>query len=211
MPTLIATKIGMTRVFTELGVSIPVTVLQFADHKVVQIKTASKDGYEAYQIGTHTVKHLNKAESAHLSSHGIEEKYGDLYEVSRDDFSRELSEGDSLGVSEYESDEVTFVDVSGLSKGRGFTGVIKRWGFKTQPATHGNSLSGRVTGSLGANQDPGRVWKNKKMPGRYGHTKITVQSLKVVRIDTERGLLLVKGPVPGANGFRVLVSRAVKK
>lgn len=110
----------------------------------------------------HPVKNLNKPEIAHLKTHGIEHMYGDLFEVPCGDFSYELNEGDSLSVDEYEKDEVLSVDVTGLSKGRGFTGVIKRWGFKTQPASHGNSLSGRVTGSLGANQDPGRVWKIKR-------------------------------------------------
>lgn len=211
MPTLIATKVGMTRVFTELGVSIPVTVLQFEDHQVVQVKDEATDGYKAYQIGTKKVSDLNKPEHSHLKKHGIENLYGELFEVSCDDFSRALVSGDTIGVEEYTNDDVQSVDVTGMTKGRGFTGVIKRWGFKTQPASHGNSLSGRVPGSIGSNQDPGRVWKNKKMPGRYGNTQVTVQSLKVVRVDKERSFMLVKGAVPGPQGARVLVSRAVKK
>ena len=211
MPTLTATKVGMTRIFTEQGISIPVTVLQFDAHKVVHIKSISHHGYAAYQLGTKVVSHLSKPEAGHLVKNGIEEIYGDIFEVSTDSFAQELSQGDELTVDAYNVENVTMVDVTGLTKGRGFTGVVKRWGFKTQPASHGNSLSGRVPGSIGSNQDPGRVWKNKKMPGRYGHTQVTVQSLKVVRIDAERGLMLVKGAVPGAQGFRVLVSRAVKK
>lgn len=209
MPTLIATKVGMTRIFTEMGVSIPVTVLQFSKHQVVQLKTVDKDGYNAYQIGTKITKSLNKPEKGHLESKGLDVSYGNLYEAGIQDFSRELSQGESLDVSEF--DGIDWVDVSGLTKGRGFTGVVKRWNFKTQPASHGNSLSGRVPGSIGANQDPGRVWKNKKMPGHYGHTQVSVQNLKVVQLDKERGLLLVKGAVPGANGFSLVVRRAVKK
>lgn len=209
MPTLIAKKVGMTRIFTDGGESIPVTVLQFSKHQVVQLKTIDKDGYAAYQIGTQVSKTLNKPEASHLESKGIQELYGRLYETAIQDFTRELSQGDCIDVSEF--DGVDWVDVSGLTKGRGFTGVIKRWNFKTQPASHGNSLSGRVPGSIGSNQDPGRVWKNKKMPGRYGHTQVSVQNLRVVRIDQEHGLLLVKGAVPGANGFSLVVRRAVKK
>lgn len=209
MPTLIATKVGMTRVFTELGVSIPVTVLKINKHQVVQLKTVETDGYSAYQIGTNPVKKRSKAEETHLTSHGIDAVYGELFETDMKDFPRSLNEGDDLDVSEFEG--VDFVDVSGLTKGRGFTGVVKRWGFKTQPATHGNSLTGRAPGSIGGCQDPGRVWKNKKMPGHYGHTQVSIQNLKVVQMDKDKGLLLVKGAVPGASGFHVVVRRAVKK
>lgn len=208
MPILQGTKLGMTRVFTELGVSIPVTVIKFDVHQVVQVKNSDKDGYEAYQLGATVAKELNKPEAGHQKNlNGV--VYKDLFEVPTESFGRDLDIGTSLDVSEFES--VEYVDVSGLSKGRGFTGVIKRWGFKTQPASHGNSLSGRVTGSLGSNQDPGRVWKNKKMPGHYGNSEVSVQNLKVIRVDKERGVLLVKGAVPGANGFSVIVKNSVKK
>lgn len=204
---LVGTKLGMTRIFQD-GVSIPVTVIQFAPHQVVQKKTIESDGYQAYQLATRPAKpgQLTAPERGHLRKAGVDQDYRHLFEIQGE---ADLPLGHSLDVSLF--DEVQWVDVSGLTKGRGFTGVIKRWGFKTQPASHGNSLSGRVPGSLGSNQDPGRVWKNKKMPGQYGHTRISVQNLKVIRVDKERGLLIVKGAVPGANGFQVVVQPAVKK
>lgn len=205
---LIGRKTGMTRVFTEDGVSIPVTVVEVEPNRVSQVKTAETDGYVAVQLtaGARRASRVSKAQSGHFAKANVE----------AGDFTREFvvadtadfSAGKELTVELFEAGQK--VDVTGTSKGKGFAGAIKRHNFATQDATHGNSLSHRAPGSIGQCQTPGRVWKGKKMSGHMGAERKTVQSLEVVRVDAERNLLLIKGAVPGAPGSRVVVQPAVK-
>jgi large subunit ribosomal protein L3 len=205
---LIGRKAGMTRVFTEDGVSVPVTVIEVEPNRVTQVKTIDADGYTAVQITTGGCKasRLSKPEAGHFAKAGVEAGRG-LWEfrLSNDE---EINVGDALTVERFEAGQK--VDVTGQSKGKGFQGAIKRWNFSMQDATHGNSLSHRAPGSIGQCQTPGRVWKGKKMAGHMGAERVTVQTLEVVRVDAERNLLLVKGAVPGAPGGDVIVKPAVK-
>jgi large subunit ribosomal protein L3 len=205
---LIGRKAGMTRVFTEDGVSVPVTVIEVEPNRVTQVKTIDADGYTAVQITTGGCKasRLSKPEAGHFAKAGVEAGRG-LWEfrLSNDE---EINVGDALTVERFEAGQK--VDVTGQSKGKGFQGAIKRWNFSMQDATHGNSLSHRAPGSIGQCQTPGRVWKGKKMAGHMGAERVTVQTLEVVRVDAERNLLLVKGAVPGAPGGNVIVKPAVK-
>ena len=205
---LIGRKAGMTRVFTEDGVSVPVTVIEVEPNRVTQVKTIEADGYTAVQITTGGCKasRLSKPEAGHFAKAGVEAGRG-LWEfrLSNDE---EINVGDALTVERFEAGQK--VDVTGQSKGKGFQGAIKRWNFSMQDATHGNSLSHRAPGSIGQCQTPGRVWKGKKMAGHMGAERVTVQTLEVVRVDAERNLLLVKGAVPGAPGGDVIVKPAVK-
>jgi large subunit ribosomal protein L3 len=198
----------MTRVFTEDGVSVPVTVIEVEPNRVTQVKTIDADGYTAVQITTGGCKasRLSKPEAGHFAKAGVEAGRG-LWEfrLSNDE---EINVGDALTVERFEAGQK--VDVTGQSKGKGFQGAIKRWNFSMQDATHGNSLSHRAPGSIGQCQTPGRVWKGKKMAGHMGAERVTVQTLEVVRVDAERNLLLVKGAVPGAPGGDVIVKPAVK-
>jgi large subunit ribosomal protein L3 len=205
---LIGRKAGMTRVFTEQGSSIPVTVVEVEPNRISQVKTAETDGYSAVQLtaGKKRTNQISKAEAGHFAKANVE--MGVL--------TREFTVAD---VSEYEAGkELTVelfevgqkVDVTGTSKGKGFAGGIKRHNFHMQDATHGNSLSHRAPGSIGQCQTPGRVWKGKKMAGHMGAERKTVQSVEVVRVDVERNLLLIKGGVPGATGSHVFVQPAVK-
>lgn len=205
---LIGRKAGMSRVFTEDGVSVPVTVLEVEPNRISQIKTVDTDGYAAVQLtaGTKRANKVSKSQAGHFAKANVE--VGVL--------TREFTVAD---VSEYETGkELTvaifgagqMVDVTGTSKGKGFAGAVKRHNFATQDATHGNSLSHRAPGSIGQCQTPGRVWKGKKMAGQMGSERLTVQSLEVVRVDNERNLLLIKGAVPGATGTHVFVQSAVK-
>lgn len=205
---LIGRKEGMTRVFTEDGKSIPVTVIQVEPNRVTQVKTLATDGYTAIQVttGTRRASRVNKAQQGQFSKAGVSAGRG-FWEFRTSD-NEEFSLGQELTV-EVLSDAKK-VDVTGTSKGKGFAGAVKRWNFRTQDATHGNSLSHRVHGSTGQNQTPGRVFKGKKMAGHLGNERVTVQSLELVRVDVERGLLLVKGAVPGATGGDLIVKRAVK-
>ena len=198
---LIGRKVGMTRVFTEAGVSIPVTVIEIEANRVTQVKTLENDGYSAIQVTTGTKKasRVTKPEAGHFVKAGVEAGRG-LWEF--------RTEGEEINVDIFA--DVKKVDVTGTSKGKGFQGGVKRWNFRTQDATHGNSLSHRVLGSIGQNQTPGRVFKGKKMAGHLGAERVTVQSLEVVRVDAERKLLLVKGSVPGAINGDVIVKPAVK-
>ena len=207
---LIGRKVGMTRIFTPDGVSIPVTVIEVDANRVTQVKTLETDGYRAIQVTTGTKKasRLVKPEAGHFAKAGVEAGRG-LWEFRLAD-----GEGSDIAVSaelkvELFSD-VKMVDVTGQSKGKGFAGTIKRWNFSMGDATHGNSLSHRAPGSIGQRQSPGRVFKGKKMAGHMGDERVTVQSLEVVRVDAERNLLLVKGAVPGATGGDVIVKPAVK-
>ena len=207
---LIGRKVGMTRIFTEDGVSIPVTVIEATPNRVTQLRTEETDGYRALQVtaGTKKAKRVNKAQAGHFAKAGVDAGRG-LWEFRLDD-----NEGEGIEVgSEITVDiftEAALVDVTGTSKGKGFAGAIKRWNFSHQRMTHGNSLSHRAPGSIGQNQSPGKVFKGKKMAGQMGNKASTTQSLEVVRVDAENNLLLIKGAVPGAPGSDVIVRPAVK-
>ncbi len=207
---LIGRKVGMTRIFTPEGVSIPVTVIEVDANRVTQVKTLETDGYRAIQVTTGTKKasRLVKPEAGHFAKAGVEAGRG-LWEFRlADGEGSDIAVGAELKVELFS--DVKMVDVTGQSKGKGFAGTIKRWNFSMGDATHGNSLSHRAPGSIGQRQSPGRVFKGKKMAGHMGDERVTVQSLEVVRVDAERNLLLVKGAVPGATGGDVIVKPAVK-
>ncbi|MGY8871890.1 MAG: 50S ribosomal protein L3 [Pseudomonadales bacterium] len=205
---LIGRKAGMTRIFTEDGVSVPVTVIEVDPNRVTQVKTVETDGYTAVQVTTGSVKanRLNKPKAGHYAKASVEAGRG-LWEF-RLSGDESINVGDSLTVERFAVGQK--VDVAGQSKGKGFQGAIKRWNFSMQDATHGNSLSHRAPGSIGQCQTPGRVWKGKKMAGHMGAERVTIQTLEVVRVDAERNLLLIKGAVPGATGGDVIVKPAVK-
>jgi large subunit ribosomal protein L3 len=207
---LIGRKVGMTRIFTEDGVSIPVTVIEASPNRVTQLRTEETDGYRALQVtaGTKKANRVNKAKAGHFAKAGVEAGRG-LWEFRLDN-----NEGEGIEVGSEITVEICAdgakVDVVGTSKGKGFQGAIKRWNFSHQRMTHGNSLSHRAPGSIGQNQSPGKVFKGKKMAGQMGNKAVTTQSLEVVRVDAENNLLLVKGAVPGATGGDVIVKPAVK-
>jgi len=207
---IIGRKRGMTRVFTEDGGSIPVTVIEAAPNRVVQVKTPEGDGYRAVQVtaGERRANRLTKPEAGHFAKAGVEA--GDLVKEFRlgEGEDGELEIGSEIKVDLFEAGQR--VDVSGTSIGKGFAGSVKRHNFRTQDASHGNSLAHRAPGSIGQAQDPGRVFKGKKMAGQLGNVRCTVQSLEVVRVDAERNLLLIKGGVPGPKGADVIVRSAVK-
>lgn len=205
---LVGRKCGMTRIFTEDGVSIPVTVVQVEPNKVTQVKTVEKDGYSAVQVTTGFKKrsNVNKPVAGHYAKAGVEPGRG-LWEFTVD-AAVEYQVGSFFDATMFEVGQK--VDVRGVSKGKGFQGGVKRHNFATQDATHGNSLSHRVHGSTGQNQTPGRVFKNKKMAGHLGNENVTIQSLEVVRVDAENGLLLLKGGIPGSVGGDIIVTPAVK-
>ncbi len=203
---LIGRKVGMTRVFTEDGVSIPVTVVEVEANRVSQVKTLETDGYAAIQVTTGSKKanRVTKPEAGHFAKAGVEAGRG-LWEF-RLENGEEFAVGSELTVELF--NEVKKVDVTGTSKGKGFQGAVKRWNFRTQDMTHGNSLSHRAPGSIGQCQTPGRVFKGKKMAGHMGAERVTTQNLEIVRVDAERNLLLIKGAVP--TGGNVIVKPAVK-
>lgn len=205
---LIGRKVGMTRVFTEEGVSIPVTVVEVEANRVSQVRTLETDGYAAIQVTTGAKKanRVNKAEAGHFAKAGVEAGRG-LWEF-RLENDEEFAVGAELTVELF--NDTKKVDVTGTSKGKGFQGAVKRWNFSTQDMTHGNSLSHRAPGSIGQCQTPGRVFKGKKMAGHMGAERVTTQNLEIVRVDAERNLLLIKGAVPGATGGNVIVKPAVK-
>ena len=205
---LIGRKCGMTRFFTESGESIPVTVVSVAPNHVVQVKTLESDGYNALQVGAGVAKpqRLTKAELGHFAKATVEPATS-LREF-RVNEGHEHKIGDELTVELFQAGQK--VDVSGVSKGKGFQGGIKRHNFTMQDATHGNSVSHRAIGSTGQNQTPGRVFKGKKMPGQMGNKNRTAPMLEVVKIDVERRLLLIKGAVPGFAGGEVVVTPAAK-
>ena len=207
---LVGRKVGMTRIFTEDGVSVPVTVIEATPNRVTQIRNEETDGYRALQVtaGDKKASRVNKAEAGHFAKAGVEAGRG-LWE-----FRLSAGEGEGIEVGNEITVEVfndtKLVDVTGTSKGKGFQGGVKRHNFSMQDATHGNSLSHRAPGSIGQNQTPGRVFKGKKMAGQMGNVRTTTQNLEVVRVDSERNLLLVKGAVPGSIGGDVIVKPAVK-
>lgn len=206
---LVGRKAGMTRVFNNDGVSIPVTVIEVDPNRVTDIKTEDRDGYSAIQVttGSRKASKVAKAEAGHFAKANVEAGRG-LWEFRLDVGTDAPAVGAELTVAVFEAGQK--VDVTGTSKGKGYQGTVKRWNFRTQDWTHGNSRSHRVPGSIGQNQSPGRVFKGKKMTGHMGDEQVTVQTLEIVRIDAERNLILVKGAVPGAPGGDVIVRPAVK-
>jgi large subunit ribosomal protein L3 len=207
---LVGRKCGMTRVFTEEGDSIPVTVIEAQPNRITQVKSMEIDGYRAVQVvaGARKASHVSKPEAGHFASAKVEA--GDsLAEFRLDDGDDgEFAQGNEIKVDLFQVGQK--VDVIGTTIGKGFAGTVKRHHFSMQDATHGNSLSHRAPGSIGQNQSPGRVFKGKKMSGHMGNVRRTVQNLVVVRVDAERNLILVKGAVPGHRGGRVIVRPAVK-
>jgi large subunit ribosomal protein L3 len=207
---LIGRKRGMTRVFTEQGESIPVTVIEVSPNRVTQVKTVDTDGYSALQvtIGKKRNSLVSKPEAGHYSKAGVEAGEG-LWELRlTDSEGSDLEAGAELNVEQFETGQK--VDVTGTSIGKGFAGAVKRHNFAMQDATHGNSLSHRAPGSIGQCQTPGRVFKGKKMAGHMGDERVTTQNLEVIKIDSERNLLLIKGAVPGAKNGQVSVRPSVK-
>ena len=206
---LVGRKAGMTRVFTEDGASVPVTVIEVDPNRVTCVKSVESDGYAAVQVttGSRKAKHLSKAQAGLYAKAGVEAGRS-LMEFRLTEGEDAPEVGGELTVSLFEAGQS--VDVTGTSKGKGFQGAVKRWNFRTQDNSHGNSLSHRAPGSIGMCQTPGRVFKGKKMAGQMGNARCTVQSLEIVRVDAERNLLLIKGAVPGATGSDVIVRSAVK-
>ena len=204
---IVGIKRGMTRVFTEDGVSIPVTVIEATPNRITQVKSVDTDGYTAIQVTAGTVKasRVKKPAAGQFAKASVEAGRS-LWEFRTDDAA--LNVGDSLTVEAFTEGQK--VDVCGKSKGKGFAGVIKRYNFQMQDATHGNSVSHRAPGSIGQCQTPGRVYKGKKMAGHMGAARVTAQTLEVIKIDQENNLLLIKGAVPGAKGGDVIVTPAVK-
>lgn len=208
---LIGRKCGMTRVFCEDGSSVPVTVLQIDSNRVTQVKSIETDGYRSIQVtaGDKKASRVNKAMAGHYAAANVTAGRG-LWEFRLEDGEGvDLSAGSELSVDVFSVGQV--VDVQGRSIGKGFAGGIKRHNFHMQDATHGNSRSHRVLGSIGMNQTPGRVFKGKKMEGHMGAVQVTTQNLTIHAIDAERNLLLVKGAVPGAKGGDVIITPAMKK
>ncbi len=205
---IVGRKSGMTRIFTDDGVSIPVTVIEVDPNRITQVKSVETDGYSAVQVavGSRRSSRVTKSEAGHLAKANAEAGRA-LYEL-RNNSQEAFEVGSSISVDAFSAGQL--IDVTGTSKGKGFAGSIKRWNFGMQDATHGNSRSHRVLGSIGQCQTPGRVFKGKKMAGHLGAERITVQNLEIVRIDAERNLLLVKGAIPGAPGGDVIVRPAVK-
>jgi large subunit ribosomal protein L3 len=207
---IVGRKVGMTRVFTEEGVSVPVTVIEAEPNRVTQLRTEETDGYRAVQVttGSRKANRVNKPAAGHLAKAGVEAGRG-LWEFRLGaGEGEEFAAGGEIKVDIFAAGQM--VDVRGVTKGKGFQGAVKRHNFSMQDATHGNSLSHRAPGSIGQNQSPGRVFKGKKMAGHMGSVQRSAQNLEVVRVDVERNLLLVKGAVPGAAGGNVIVTPAVK-
>jgi large subunit ribosomal protein L3 len=207
---LVGRKVGMTRIFTAEGDSIPVTVLDVSDNRVTQIKTVETDGYTAVQVafGTRRASRVTKPLAGHLAKAGVQA--GEILKEFKIDAAKaaELSSGTVVGTELFEVGQK--VDVQGVSIGKGYAGTIKRYNFASGRASHGNSRSHNVPGSIGMAQDPGRVFPGKRMTGHMGDDTVTVQNLEIARIDADRKLLLVKGAVPGAKGGKVFVTPAVK-
>ncbi len=208
---LVGRKCGMTRVFNEEGHSVPVSVIEVDPNRITQVKTSESDGYSAIQVttGVRRASRVTKPAAGVYAKANVEAGRG-LWEfrISSEEEAG-VAVGESIGLDQFEAGQK--VDVTGVSKGKGFAGVVKRWNFAMQDATHGNSLSHRAPGSIGQCQNPGRVFKGKKMAGQMGNKKMTVQSLEIVSVDAERNLLLVKGAIPGATGNNVIVKAAVKQ
>jgi large subunit ribosomal protein L3 len=206
---IVGRKCGMTRVFNDDGASVPVTVVEVEPNRITQIKTDETDGYTAVQVtvGARRASRVSKSQAGHFAKAGVEAGRGS-WELRVDGGQDELEVGGNITVDQFEAGQK--IDVTGTSKGKGYAGVIKRWNFQMQDATHGNSISHRAPGSIGQCQTPGRVFKGKKMAGHMGDERVTTQNLEIVRVDAERNLLLIKGAVPGAPGGDVIVRAAVK-
>ncbi|XBC39505.1 MAG: 50S ribosomal protein L3 [Buchnera aphidicola (Nurudea shiraii)] len=206
---LIGKKIGMTRIFMKEGASISVTVIEIKENRITQVKTIETDRYNAIQVTTGTKKNstLIKSEIGHFLKSKIEAGRG-LWEFRISKNILDFAIGQILDLKVFLNYKK--VDVIGKSKGKGFCGTIKRWNFHTQDASHGNSLSHRAPGSVGQNQTPGRVFKGKKMAGRLGNRRVTIQNIDIVRVDLNRSLLLVKGSVPGSRGSDLIIRPAIK-
>ena len=202
---LLGRKLGMTQIFDEQGEVIPVTALEVGPCVVTQVKTAERDGYGAVQLGFGYKKRLKEPERGHLRASGAQSRY--LREM-KTDGSEEYAVGQTLDAGLFKVGEL--LDVTGTSKGKGFAGVVKRHGFRGGPKTHGQSDRWRAPGSIGATTTPGRVFKGQRMAGRMGSERVTVQNLKVIRVEPERNLVLVQGSVPGPNEGLLLVRRAIK-
>ncbi|MGV3581549.1 MAG: 50S ribosomal protein L3 [Methylophilus sp.] len=207
---LIGRKVGMTRIFTEEGASIPVTVLEVIPNRVTQIKTVASDGYTGLQVayGERRASRINKALTGHYAKAGVAAGAGIKEFNVADDVLANYQVGGNVTVELFSAGQM--VDVTGTSIGKGFAGAIKRHHFSSNRASHGNSRSHNVPGSIGMAQDPGRVFPGKRMPGHLGDVKITTQNLEIVRVDAERNLLLIKGAIPGSKGGDVVVRPAVK-
>ncbi|CAA0080077.1 50S ribosomal protein L3 [BD1-7 clade bacterium] len=206
---LVGRKCGMTRIFTENGESLPVTVIEVSPNHITQVKTADADGYGAIQItcGERKASRVKKSEAGHFAKAKVQAGRG-LWEFRTEESDEQFEVGQELSVTRFEAGQI--IDVTGQSKGKGFQGGVKRWNFHMQDATHGNSISHRAPGSIGQCQTPGRVWKGKKMAGHMGAERVTTQNLEVVRVDEANNVILVKGSVPGASGGDVLLQPAVK-
>ncbi|MCW5197103.1 50S ribosomal protein L3 [Buchnera aphidicola] len=209
MMGLVGKKIGMTRIFTKEGTSIPITVIEVVENRVTQIKNFVNDRYCAVQITTGIKKQnkLLKPEIGHFAKYGVLPGRG-LWEFKVLD-TKMFHVGQKMSVNFFNVFKT--VDITGISKGKGFAGTIKRWNFSMQDATHGNSLSHRAPGSIGQNQTPGRVFKGKKMAGHLGNHRVTIQNLRIVQVNTKNNLLFVKGSIPGAPGGDVIIKPSVKK
>ncbi len=208
---VIGKKEGMTRIFTEEGNSVPVTVVHVEPNRVTQVRSVDMDGYRAYQVttGQRRSTRVNKSAAGHYAKANTEAGRG-LWEFRlADGEGDDIEVGGELKVGIFETGQI--IDATGTSIGKGFAGVVKRYNFKTQDATHGNSLAHRAPGSIGQNQSPGHVFKGKKMSGQMGNVRCTVQNLEVVRVDEEQGVILIKGAIPGAKGSDVILRPAVKK
>lgn len=205
---IVGTKVGMTRIFNEEGVSIPVTVIEAEPNYITQRKTVDVDGYNAIQVTSGVVKpsKVSKPLAGHFKKANVNAGRA-LLEFRIDD-DVEMNVGDALTLEGFEAGQK--VDIVGRSKGKGFAGVVKRHNFRTQDMSHGNSISHRAPGSIGQCQTPGRVFKGKKMAGHMGNVRVTAQTLEIVRVDQENNLLLVKGPVPGAKGGQVVIKPATR-
>ncbi len=206
---IVGRKSGMTRIFTDEGQSVPVTVIEVEPNRITQVKSVETDGYSAVQVtvGSRRASRVNKPAAGHYAK--AEAEAGrNLFELRNDD-GEQFEVGGQITVDAFEAGQV--VDVTGTSKGKGFQGGVKRWNFRMQDATHGNSLSHRAPGSIGQCQTPGRVFKGKKMAGHMGAERTTTQNLEIVKVDAERNLILIKGAVPGAPGGDVVIRPAVKK
>ncbi|HJH08936.1 MAG TPA: 50S ribosomal protein L3 [Psychrobacter pasteurii] len=207
---LVGKKCGMTRVFTETGASIPVTVVEVDANRITQIKTNDTDGYQAIQVttGERRDSRVTAAQKGHFAKAGVKAGRGTWeFRVTEEELEGREA-GSEIAADLFEAGQL--VDVTGQSKGKGFQGGVKRHNFSMQDATHGNSVSHRVLGSTGQNQSPGKVFKGKKMPGQMGNKRVTVQGLEVVSVDAEKGLLVIKGAIPGANGGDVIVRPSIK-
>ena len=206
---LVGRKSGMTRIFTEDGASIPVSVVEVEPNRITQVKTIETDGYDAVQVtsGTRRASRVTKAAAGHFAKAETGAGRG-LWELRLEKADEALKIGGEITVDSFEAGQM--IDVTGQSKGKGFQGGIKRWNFSMQDATHGNSISHRSNGSIGQCQTPGRVFKGKKMSGHMGAEQVTVQNLEVIRVDASRNMILVKGAIPGAPGGDVFIKLAVK-